>query len=287
MIRLSLSPAYGLAIFSVVFWLTRLSGNAHVVAFDVLLLILLGFTYAVQRSRTANEAPAKYTLSSRAKMNCPVFSGNSSQSRDLASAPQSLDQGLLNTPEIKPPKWLARVSTASFAIALIAALHRATLRVVAHPHGEGWDAFAIWNLHARFLFLGGSHWRDGFNSMIPWSHPDYPLLLPAAIAHFWSYLGHDDPLVPAMVGLIFAFSTLALLVSSLASLRGRNAAMLGGLALSSTPFFVEQGTSQYADVPLSFFILASLVLLHVSESHSRQSPRLMALSGLAAGFAGW
>ena len=288
MIRISLTPGFGLAIFSVVFWLTRLSGNAHVVAFDVLLLILLGFTYAVQRSRTTNEAPAKYTLSSRAKMNYPVFSGNSSQSRDLASAPQSLDQGLLNTPEIKPPKWLARVSTASFAIALIAALHRATLRVVAHPHGEGWDAFAIWNLHARFLFLGGSHWRDGFNSMIPWSHPDYPLLLPAAIAHFWSYLGHDDPLVPAIVGLFFTFSTLALLVSSLVSLQGRNAGLLGGLALASTPFFVEQGTSQYADVPLSFYILASFVLLHVASrhnSHLNLAPTM--LSGMAAGFAAW
>ena len=40
MIRISLTPGFGLAIFSVVFWLTRLSGNAHVVAFDVLLLSL-------------------------------------------------------------------------------------------------------------------------------------------------------------------------------------------------------------------------------------------------------
>src|SRR5262249_50153521 len=236
MIRISLAPGFGLGIFSVVFWLTRLFGDAHVVAVDVLLLILFGFTYSVQRSRTANEALTRKSLSSRAKMNCPGFPGNSSQSRDLGFAP-------------------SRILTASFAIAAIAALYHAALRFIAHPHGEGWDAFAIWNLHARFLFRGGAHWRDGFNPMTAGPHPAYPLLLPAAIAHVWSYPGQDDPFVPGIVGLIFSFSTLALLVSSLASLRGLNAAMLGGLALVSTPFFIEQGTSQYADVPLSFFIL--------------------------------
>ena len=292
MIRISLTPCIGLGIFSVVFWLTLFLGDGHVVAVDVSLLILLGLTYSVRRSRVLRETT--YSLSSRAKMNCPSVSVNSSQSRDLAFAHQSLSQNVrtaLNnasdTFDISAPEWLSRVLTASFAIAAMAAIYYAVLRVRVHPHGEGWDAFAIWNLHARFLFLGGTHWRDGFNSLIPWSHPDYPLLLPATIAHLWSYLGHDNPLVPAIVGLIFAFSTLTLLVSSLASLRGRNAAMLGGLALSSTPFFVEQGTSQYADVPLSFFILASLVLLHVSESYCRQSPRLMVLSGLAAGCGAW
>src|SRR6266550_538828 len=75
-------------------------------------------------------------------------------------------------------------------------------------------------LLARFLFLGGSHWRDGFSTLIPWSHSDYPPLVPAAIAHVWSYIGHDDPIVPAILGLVFTFATLGLLVSSLATLRG-------------------------------------------------------------------
>jgi hypothetical protein len=281
MIKVSLAPGFGLGIFSVVFWLTRLFGNVHVVAVDLSLLVLLGLTYSVRRPRAAQEAT--HSLSSRA------------QSRDLAFASQSLNQSFpevftkaADTPDINAPEWPTRVLMASFAIAAITALYQATVRVIAHPHGEGWDAFAIWNLHARFLFLGGAHWRDGFNSIIPWSHPDYPLLLPAATAHLWTYLGHDDPLGPAIVGLIFMFSTLALLVSSLVSLRGRHAAMLGGLALSSTPFFIEQGTSQYADVPLSFFILASLVLLHVARIHSKSKKLApMMLSGMAAGFAAW
>jgi Dolichyl-phosphate-mannose-protein mannosyltransferase len=282
MIGVSLAPGFGLGIFSVVSWLTHLFGYAHVIAVDASLLILLGLTYSLRRARAAKETT--HSLSSRA------------QSRDLAFASQSLNQSFTavltkaaDIPDINTPGWLARVLTASFAIAVVTALYQATVRVIAHPHGEGWDAFAIWNLHARFLFLGGAHWRDGFNSIIPWSHPDYPLLLPAAIAHLWTYLGHDEPLGPAIVGMVFTFSTFALLVSSLVTLRGRNAAMLGGLALSSTPFFIEQGTSQYADVPLSFFILASIVLLHVARIHDSNSHKLapMMLSAMAAGFAAW
>jgi hypothetical protein len=282
MIRVCLGPGFGLGIFSAVFWLMRLRGGAHVIAVDASLLAVLGLTYSVRRSRAAKEP--KHSLSSRA------------QSRDLAFASQSLNQSFHAvptkasvTPDIHAAKWVARTLMASLLIAAVTALYQATVRLIAHPHGEGWDAFAIWNLHARLLFLGGARWRDGFNSMIPWSHPDYPLLLPAAIAHLWTYPGHDDPLGPAIVGLIFTFSTFALLVSSLVTLRGRNAAMLGGLALSSTPFFIEQGSSQYADVPLSFFILASLVLLHVARIHDSNSQKLapMMLSGMAAGFAAW
>jgi hypothetical protein len=279
MIRLSLTPGFGLGVFSVVFWLTRVFGSAHVLAADLSLLVLLGLTYSFRYSRAAKATT--YSSSSRAK------------SRDFAFASKSpnhsLPDVLTRAADFHAPKWVARTVTASFAVALLAALYYAVLRVLIHPHGDGWDAFAIWNLHARFLFLGGAHWRDGFNSLIPWSHPDYPLLLPATIAHLWSYLGHDDPLVSAIVGLIVTFSTLALLVSSLASLRGRNTAMLGGLALSSTPFFLEQGTSQYADVPLSFFILASITLLHIAEGQNRNSQSVapMILAGLAAGFAAW
>jgi hypothetical protein len=68
--------------------------------------------------------------------------------------------------------------------------------------------------------------------------------------------------------------------------------MLGGLALASTPYFIEQGSAQYADVPLSFFFLAVMVLLRL-DGHCRAGeaplrPRgRLALAGIAAGFAVW
>lgn len=255
-LKLSLSLGFGIGIFSAVFFVVRVLGATHLVAIDACVLGLLLILYFLRRRAWA----------------------------------EARDRNYMNE-DLDAPSWMNRILAASLAVAVLAALYRAVIRIIAHPQGEGWDAFSIWNLHARFLFLGGDHWRDGFSPLIPWSHPDYPLLLPGAIAQFWSYLGHDDPVVPAMIGLVFTFSTLALLIASLAHLRGSTSAMLGGLALSSTPFFIEQGTSQYADVPLSFFILATLVLLHLGCRQSPDAPRnpsgQLLLAGLAAGFAAW
>ncbi len=178
----------------------------------------------------------------------------------------------------------------SFGVALLAALYSGILRAVIRPYGSGWDSFAIWNLHARFLFRGGIDWRDGFSPLIPWSHPDYPLLLPAAIAHFWTVMGRETTAVPAVIGLVFTFSTVALLFSGLDILVSRTSALLGAMCLLSTPFFIDLGTWQYADVPLSFFILATLVLLHLHDRLAKggvESRSPLVLAGLAAGFAAW
>ena len=249
----SLSFGFGLGLFSVVFMLSRASGGKNLLAIDlaVFALLLAGYLYRSRRTAVVSTV---------------AFSNENTD-----------------------PDWLLLVLRAAFAIALLAALYSAVLRAISHPHGDGWDAFAIWNLHARFLLRGGAYWRDGFTSLIPWSHPDYPLLLPGAIAHFWTGLGYESQIVPAVIGLVFTFSTVGLLFSSLALLRGQISAILGGLTLLATPFFIEQGTAQYADVPLSFFILATIVLLCIDEQNSDPTrPRgLMVLAGISCGFAAW
>jgi hypothetical protein len=189
------------------------------------------------------------------------------------------------------PLWLRRTVTASFLLALSAAIYSAIRLAISHPHGDGWDAFAIWNLHARFLFRSGAHWRDGFSALIPWSHPDHPLLLQASIARLWTYLGGENQAVPAILGLVFGFNTVALLCASLAALRGSTAAMLGGLTLLSTPFFVEHSTAQFADVPLSFYVLAAIALValydRLAEANAAPANGILVLAGSAAGLAAW
>jgi len=248
--RISLSIGFGVGIFSVVFFGWRAIGVGSLAVVDLLIFALLLVSFLLFRARGAPDAHE----------------------------------------EIDGASWLRRILTVAFVIALSAALYADIGRMLVHPHGDGWDAFAIWNLHARFLFRGGSHWRDGFTTLIPWSHPDYPLLLPAGIAHFWTYLGHDDPAVPATISLLFTFGTVGLLFSALSILRSRAAAMLGGLTLLTTPFFIEQGAAQYADIPLAFFILATTVFLCVHDEDVRNGPkvhRVLVLAGLAAGFAAW
>ena len=256
LMKLSLAAGFGLGTSSAAYFAGRMVAGDHFLAIDLFLLTALVVLYILARRRTGPTASPD-----------PVG--------DIAASP-----------------GLSPLLIGSFVIAIAAALYDTVARVLAHPHGDGWDAFAIWNLHARFLFRGGSHWRDGFNALIPWSHPDYPLLVPAATARFWSYLGHDSPAVPAIIGLVYTFSAITLSMSSLWYLRGRNASLLAGITLSATPFFAQQGAAQYEDVPLSFFILATIVLLHFgfqhpSESRPRHSRGPWALAGLSASFAAW
>jgi len=250
----SLAAGGGLGLFSFVYVLSRAAGNNHLIATDLAVFGVLLIAFLLIRSRQ------------------PTQLSEPAENWQASSAAR-------------------QILAAVFIFALGAALYAAITRVIVHPHGEGWDAFSIWNLHTRFLFRSGPTWSEGFSPLIPWSHPDYPLLTPGAIAHFWTYLGHETQVVPAAIAIVFTFATVGLLYSSLAMLRGRLAAILASLALVTTPFFIEQGTSQYADVPLSFFILAavSLLCLHdaFEQSESGGTSRLLILAGVNAGFAAW
>jgi hypothetical protein len=254
-LRASLAGGFGVGVFSVIFFVARMFGFTNLLVADLLVVAaLLGLFLLRTRVTNAILVPRKQS-----------------------------DDG---------PAWLHRFLTAALGIALCAALYAAIMRMLAHPHGDGWDAFSIWNLHARFLFRGGAQWRDGFSPLISWSHPDYPPLLPGAIAHFWSVMGYESPAVPAAIGFLFTFGTVGVLFSSLSILRGRMMATLGAIAMLSTPFFIEQGASQYADVPLAFFFLATIVLLCL-QGESPEDPSappgrgFLVMAGLAAGFAAW
>ncbi|HEV2397672.1 MAG TPA: glycosyltransferase family 39 protein [Candidatus Sulfotelmatobacter sp.] len=252
LLRSSLSVGLGIGLFSLLFFLARAFNSDRLTLIDVLSTSAFGLLLLISRRRP------NPTLTMQPPREALEF-----------------------------PHWPRRLLQISFALAVAVAGYCAILRVIVHPYGDGWDAFSIWNLHARFMFRGGSHWRDGFTNIISWSHPDYPLLLPASVAHFWTYLGDDNTAVPAVISLLFAASTLGLLCSSLNGLRGRNIALLAGVSLLCTPFFVEQAAAQYADVPLSFFFLATVVLFCIHHQRYPDSNRLLVLSGIAGGFAAW
>ncbi len=177
--------------------------------------------------------------------------------------------------------WLAALC------GLVLLLGAASLVVLSleNPHG-GFDASAIWNVKARFLFRGAGHWQDAFSPLLR-SHPDYPLLLPALVARSWSFLGRETTLVPSLVSILFTLATIGLLVSSLALMKGEKTAWLAGITLAGTPFLIRQGALQYADIPLSFFILAALVLLCLSGTPPGKSRRAAVAAGFAAGLAAW
>jgi hypothetical protein len=185
----------------------------------------------------------------------------------------------------------------AFGVVLVCALGFSGWYLAHSPHGD-WDAWAIWNLRARFLYRGGEHWTAAFSPLIPWTHPDYPLLVPAAVARGWTYAGHETTLVPRLIACLFGAATVGLLMSVLALLRNPSQGYLGGLVLLATPYFLELTTAQYADVPLGFFFLASAALFEIHDrgilsacpfplKRERIGMRELLLAGTLTGLAAW
>ena len=154
-----------------------------------------------------------------------------------------------------------------------------------NPHGEE-GAWSIWNLRARFLFRAGPFWREAFSSDLIWSHPDYPLLLPALVELCWKVTGQESTEAPIAIAFLFALGTAGVLVSTLGVLRGKVLALIAGTLLLGTASFVALSAALYGDVPLSLYILATLALLCLQDRHPENLP-FSALAGLMAGFAAW
>ena len=178
------------------------------------------------------------------------------------------------------------VWTAAGALAAVAAFLVASAffyRIA--PHGIE-DAVSIWNLRARFFFRGGDHWTDGFRP-VNW-HGDYPLLLPCEVARCWTWAGGESTLVPALLGLSFSLATAAALAGGLGLIRGASAGLIAGATLLAHGYYLETSASQLADVPLAFYVLASVVLLALGDRQEPSEGRILySLGGLCLGLAAW
>ena len=179
-----------------------------------------------------------------------------------------------------PLGWAWRL-TLAVSVTASAALFLA--RLASAPHG-GWDAWMTWNRAARFLVRGGADWPAAFSPIF--RHPDYPLLVPGAVARAWSYMGTESVLAPAAVAAVFTSAVVTLTASALARLRTDRQAVLAALVLLATPSLLTYGASQYADIPLAFFVLATIVLLSLHDRLGHH-PGTMLLAGCAAGLAAW
>jgi hypothetical protein len=180
--------------------------------------------------------------------------------------------------------WSARVIYASFAVAASIALMAFSVLSARAPEGgfDAWDYFAV---KARFLVLGGEEWKRSFLPVLD-DKPDYPFLLPATVARVWLYLGSETALFQILVAMLFTFATVGPLVSALSFLRNRQQALLAGLVLLGTPFFVTHAATQYPDVPIAFFFLSVLVLLSLARIW-HLGLGVIALAGIFASLAAW
>lgn len=183
-------------------------------------------------------------------------------------------------------RTLTWVAVAAFATtsALAVTSFAATSRVFPHA---GWDAWAIWNVRARFLFrTGPGQWTDAFAEQLSDSHPDYPLLLPLSVSRAWTFFGEDTVLVPIIIGAIFAAATVAVAGLSVARARTPTHGFITATAILACPAFLKWGPSQCADVPLGLYMLITFVMM--SQATTPGASRLWwMLAGISAGLAAW
>ncbi|MCS7316289.1 MAG: hypothetical protein RMI94_14360 [Bryobacterales bacterium] len=182
--------------------------------------------------------------------------------------------------------WIFRAVSAAVLLLLLSGWRETTR---ASPHGD-WDAFAIWNLRAKFLAGGDVHWRHAVSPALckghlGAAHPDYPLLLSGLVAQGWMLSGRADPAIPIAIGLFFGVALLALLAGALAALRDERVGWVGFILLAGSESFASQIAAQCADIPLACYVLSTSALLAVAE----QKPARATLwwAGVFAALAAW
>jgi hypothetical protein len=172
------------------------------------------------------------------------------------------------------------VFAAVFGLALVR--HELT-----QPHGT-FDAYAIWNQRARFLFRLGADWRQAFDPNINWKfHADYPLLLPLNVVRLWTAAGSEVLRAPQVLSVLFALALAGVLFGALWSARRPVGAAVAGCLLLGTPWLLMIASAQTADVPLAGYLLGTAALLWLSLERETPPDGWMALAGLCAGLAAW
>ena len=177
------------------------------------------------------------------------------------------------------PEASAPVSRAALALLALAAIAWALFlfQGIVEPMWAN-DYLAVWGFKAKTIFLSSSVPARLFHDpATAFSHPEYPLLLPLALASLSALAGawNDHALA-----LLFPAIEAALLLALFGFLRRRGRALGGAVAalLASLLFFLFQGfEAGMADIPLAF--AAVLVALSATDFFD---PRAAGAAGRAA-----
>ena len=208
----------------------------------------------------------------------------------LAARGRKMDAQLVWRPSAAPSltSRTRRLILVALLFLLFSRMAGHLIEAVGEPHGTT-DAWMIWNLRARFLFRAGPCWNDlsRFTQYTAPYHPDYPMMLPLSVSRGWRAAGVESLAVPILIGLFFTFGSVLLLFSALSFLRNEVRGFLATAVLMGTPFFIIHGARQCADVPLAFFILATIVLFCLHDRLATRSFAPMALAGVTCGLAAW
>lgn len=174
--------------------------------------------------------------------------------------------------------------TGIILLSFLAALALVVKMAFVYPKG-GWDAWQVWNFKAKFLYLAGDNWQNLFDPQLWRTSPHYPLLLPLINVWAWLVAGKYLEIIPLMTSVIFTTLTAGVIAAALWHRTKNYFSALAGLLLLTLPFFNLLAISQYCDIALSFYLLATLITLGEALTKERNYHSLLA--GLFTGFLGF
>lgn len=181
--------------------------------------------------------------------------------------------------------WIQWGWVTAFIICVALSTFVFTRYVIARPQGA-LDAWSVWNRAARFVHRDPENWTATLSPDLPLlRHADYPLLVPLNVAWGWDVVGSETLRTPMVQAGLFTFAAIFLLFSALAFTKSTGQASLASIVLIAMSGIVPSGTTLIADVPLSYFILASAVLMYLFTCEN--DFRLLVLSGFMTGLCGW
>jgi hypothetical protein len=180
-------------------------------------------------------------------------------------------------------QWIAddgRKHTGSMLLLAIACLAIATKSAHFFEKYGAWDAWAIWNLQAKYM-ASQECWRTMLLNT-QHGHPDYPLLVPGITVFLHRLL----PIQVEIASFAFSFF-ITLLIPTLLFLQLRQKNLLVAAyvlyMMATDAFYIQQGVSMYADTTLAFFFLCALVAVRQQLYGNKQ----VLLAAAALGCALW
>jgi hypothetical protein len=145
----------------------------------------------------------------------------------------------------------------------------------------GWDAWGIWNMHAKYL-ADADNWKKMFANS-SFAHPDYPLYIPAVNGFFIRLFSAKYTMVIPFI-FNFAITLFIPVLIYLENLRKNIvvAAIVFSLFAFDT-FFLTKGATQYADTPLAFFLLCAFICIN----YAGEGRKYITLCALSLGCCMW
>lgn len=188
----------------------------------------------------------------------------------------------INSGSITPLQWFFLIL---FFLGITVSVVVFARNIFSRPQGV-LDAWSIWNRAARFIHRDPENWRATLSpDLALFRHADYPLMIPLNVAWGWDTLGNESLRVPMVQSLLFTFGTIFVMFGSLLMTRSIGQASLASLMLIAFSGIVVNGTYLISDVPTTYFVLASGVLLYLFVL--RKEYGLLTLYGAMSGLAGW